>query len=99
MAELVEISRQVAALRTPLSQHPRLTSRLAELLYVWVGQAMRRSLTERFRLDSAALDQALAQAVVEVHAGAADRSTIILTRHGEREIMERRLIEKLHGAG
>jgi uncharacterized protein (DUF2336 family) len=100
MAELVERSRQIAALRIPLSRHPRLTSDLAERLYLWVGQALKRSLSDRFRLDSEALDRALAQSVVEAHAGAPrGGSQVIMARDGEREEMERRLIEKLHGAG
>ncbi|MFN3584372.1 DUF2336 domain-containing protein [Phenylobacterium sp.] len=101
MAELVEMSRQIAALRTPLSRHPRLTSDLAERLYLWVGQALRRSLAERFRLDSDALDRVMAAAVAEAHAGVPrdSQSMVVLARDGEREEMERRLIDKLHAAG
>lgn len=101
MAELVERARTIAALRTPLSRHPRLTSDLAEKLYVWVGLALRKSLADRFRLDSEALDRMLAEAVGEAHGGAPKpgRTPIVTARDGEREEMERRLIEKLHGAG
>lgn len=100
MAELVERSRQIAALRIPLSRHPRLTSDLAERLYLWVGQALKKSLADRFRLDSEALDRALAESVVEAHTGAPrGGSRVIMARDGEREEMERRLIEKLHAAG
>ncbi|MGA0606774.1 DUF2336 domain-containing protein [Phenylobacterium sp. VNQ135] len=101
MAELVERSRQIAALRQPLARHPRLTSDLAERLYLWVGQALKKSLTDRFRLDSEALDRALAHSVAEAHAGAprASGPRMVKARDGEREEMERRLIEKLHGAG
>lgn len=101
MAELVEMSRQIAALRTPLSRHPRLTSDLAERLYVWVGQALRKSLADRFRLDAAALEKAIAAAVAEVHAGTPrdGQAMVVLARDGEREEMERRLIDKLHAAG
>lgn len=101
MEELVERSRQIAALRTPLARHPRLTSDLAQKLYVWVGHALRKSLIGRFRLDPEALDLALAQAVAEAHAGAPrpGAAPMVTTRDGEREEMERRLIEKLHSAG
>lgn len=101
MAELIERSRQIAALRTPLARHPRLTGDLAQKLYVWVGQVLRKSLADRFRLDAAALDRALAQAVVEAHAGAprSGAAAMVTARNGEREEMERRLIEKLHSAG
>src|SRR3989344_333724 len=60
MEELVEASRQIAALRTPLSQHPKLTGQLAKRLYLWVGLALRQGLAERFRLDVTVLDEALA---------------------------------------
>ncbi|MCR5875314.1 DUF2336 domain-containing protein [Phenylobacterium sp. J426] len=101
MAELVERSRQIAALRQPLARHPRLTTDLAERLYLWVGQALKKSLADRFRLDSEALDRALAQSVVEAHGGAPRGAggRLVMARDGEREEMERRLIEKLHGAG
>jgi len=65
LRQLVAEARRVAALRTPLARHPSLTSELALQLYVWLGQAMRQSLTERFRLDADALDQALAETVRE----------------------------------
>jgi uncharacterized protein (DUF2336 family) len=101
MRELVAEARRVAALRAPLANHPRLTSELALQLYVWLGQAMRRALSERFRLDSDALDAAIAETVREAHGGVrpADEALVVVAREGEREEMERRLIEKLHGAG
>lgn len=100
MAELVEISRQVTTLRTPLSCHPKLSDALAERLYLWVGQALRQSLADRFRLDTDALDVAIASAVAEVKAGAPMQKPPVIHDHGAgREEMERRLIEKLHLAG
>lgn len=101
LTELVGLARRVAALRTPLAQHPRLSSELALQLYVWVGQAMRQALTERFRLDPAALEQALADTLSEAHGGvrAQDDGLVLVAREGEREQMEARLVEKLHAAG
>ena len=101
MAALVAEARRVAALRAPLAQHPKLTSDLALQLYVWLGQAMRRSLTERFHLDAEALDQVLAETVREAHGGlrAQDDGLVVVAREGERQEMERRLVEKLHAAG
>lgn len=100
MARLVDKARQQAALRAPLSRHPKLTSELALQLYTWVGQALRQSLTERFRLDPKAIEAALAGAVAEAHAGAADgKGLVVVAREDEREAMERRLIDKLHAAG
>jgi uncharacterized protein (DUF2336 family) len=101
MRELVAEARRVAALRAPLAKHPKLTSELALQLYVWLGQAMRQAISERFRLDPAALEQVLAETVREAHGGvrAADDGLVVVAREGEREEMERRLIDKLHTAG
>jgi uncharacterized protein (DUF2336 family) len=99
MEELVEASRQIAAMRTPLSQHPKLTGQLAKRLYLWVGLALRQGLAERFRLDVAILDQALAAAVVEAQHGSPTETAPRTSREGEREMMEQRLIDKLHAAG
>lgn len=99
MTRLVEKARQVAALRSPLSRHPKLTSELALHLYVWVGQALREALAERFRLDPKALETALAGAVAEAHANPDGRGLVVVAREDEREAMEQRLIDKLHAAG
>jgi uncharacterized protein (DUF2336 family) len=107
MAELVEASRQVSAMHSPLSEHPRLTGQLAKRLYLWVGLALRQGLADRFRLDVSILDEALAASVSEAHvpaarvAGpmAAAEASPRTSRDGEREEMERRLLEKLHAAG
>jgi uncharacterized protein (DUF2336 family) len=101
MRELVVEARRVAALRAPLAKHPKLTSELALQLYVWLGQAMRQAITARFRLAPEALERALAETVQEAHGGirAADEGLLVVAREGEREEMERRLIDKLHAAG
>jgi uncharacterized protein (DUF2336 family) len=101
MRELVAEARRVAALRAPLADHPKLTNDLALQLYVWLGQAMRQALTERFRLDPAALEHVLAETVREAHGGvrATDERLVVVAREGERQEMERRLVEKLHAAG
>ncbi|MFI4965303.1 MAG: DUF2336 domain-containing protein [Caulobacterales bacterium] len=100
MERLVEAARQLAALRAPLSGHPRLTGDLAMQLYIWVGQALRQALAERFRLDPKLIEAALARSVQEAHLSApGDQAPVVLARDGERETMEQRLIEKLHAAG
>ena len=100
MKRLVDMARQLAALRSPLSRHPQLTADLALQLYVWVGQALREALAERFRLDPKAIEAALAASVGEAHGGAADGEGLpVVARHGEQDAMERRLIDKLHSAG
>lgn len=99
MEELVEASRQIAAMRAPLSQHPKLTGQLAKRLYLWVGLALRQGLTERFRLDVSILDEALAASVNEAHNGISTEALPRMQREGERELMEHRLIDKLYVAG
>ena len=104
MQDLVEASRQIAALRTPLSQHPKLTGQLAKRLYLWVGLALRKGLADRFRLDVAVLDEALAASINEAQAGhitpsSSSEAVPRMTREGEREVMEQRLIGKLYSAG
>jgi uncharacterized protein (DUF2336 family) len=98
---LVAVSERVAALRSPLARHPRLTDDLARSLYAWVGQALRQSLVQRFDLDAEALDAALAQSVREAHGGVALQidGAMVRPREGEQEEMERRLIAKLDVAG
>lgn len=100
LAVLVAASERNAALRSPLARHPGLTGGLARQLYVWVGQALRHSLVDRFRLDAAALDAALAVSVQEAHGGLATPEVAAPhAREGEREEMERRLVAKLEAAG
>jgi uncharacterized protein (DUF2336 family) len=99
MARLVELARQVAAVRSPLARHPKLSEELALKLYTWVGQALREALAERFRLDPKLLEAPLADAVAEAHAGIDGKGLVIIAREDEREGMEQRLVEKLHAAG
>jgi uncharacterized protein (DUF2336 family) len=100
MLRLVNKAKQVAALRAPLARHPKLTSDLALMLYVWVGQALRNALVERFRLDPKRIETALAAAVAESHAAGVDgKGLVVVAREDEREAMERKLIDKLHAAG
>lgn len=103
MKELVEASRQIAAMRTPLSQHPKLTGQLAKRLYLWVGLALRKGLADRFRLDVAIMDELLTASINESHydviAMPNSEAQPRMARDGEREMMEQRLIDKLHAAG
>lgn len=99
LGELVQAAREVASLRSPLARHPRMTGELALQLYAWVGQALRQSLADRFRLDPRLLDEVLARSVSEAHTGVGGRKHQCSARDGEREAMEARLIEKLHAAG
>ncbi|THD68558.1 DUF2336 domain-containing protein [Phenylobacterium sp.] len=100
MRQLVDAAREIASLRMPLSKHPKLTDGLALQLYIWVGQALRQSLADRFRLDPKLIEAALARSVKEAHIAApSGQGAVVMARDGERETMEARLIEKLHSAG
>lgn len=100
MRRLVDAAIKISALRSPLARHPKLTSALAEQLYTMVSQALRQGLAERFRLDTAALDRLLAESTRESHAAASeDNRLVAMSTDGQREEMERRLIDKLHAAG
>lgn len=97
---LVEHSRRIAALRAPLVRHPSMTTRLAEELYGWVGQALREAIGERFRIDADALNQALAASARAAANG------LVEPRNARAEVdalaraeMERRLVAKLDRSG
>jgi uncharacterized protein (DUF2336 family) len=95
MMRMVEASRQVAGMRSPLARHPRLRPEMAERLYAWVGQSLRSAIVSRFRVDVEALDRALAEAVREASDGSRQTNPVAVA---EQEEMERRLIAKLHAA-
>lgn len=99
MERLVEHSRRLAAMRSPLARHPRLSSDMAQRLYLWVGQSLRSALVDRFRLDPAELDAALALSVREAHAAIDGLPPSQAKSDAEREALEARLIDKLHDAG
>jgi uncharacterized protein (DUF2336 family) len=63
MTRLVEHARTVAALGAPLAAHPRMSAALAQELYLWVGEALRRSIVARFDVDAVALDAAIAASI------------------------------------
>lgn len=103
MQRLVEASRRIAGMRSPLVRHPRLTTEMAEQLYAWVGQLLRSAIVTRFRVDAKALDAAIAEAVKEAHSAAENEGSAdgadAPPVDAEQEQMERRLIAKLHSAG
>jgi uncharacterized protein (DUF2336 family) len=100
MRRMVEASRDVAGMRSPLARHPRLSGDMAERLYAWVGQSLRSAIVTRFRVDVEALDRALAESVKEARdAPFHDPSPRHTIADSEQEEMERRLITKLHAAG
>jgi len=94
---LVEHSRRIAALRAPLTRHPRLTAALAEQMYHWVGTALRQSISARFNVDEKALGAAVYDAVEGVIRQA--RPEEVAQDDPHRDEMERRLVDKLQSAG
>lgn len=96
MSQLVEVSRRIAGMRSPLARHPRLTTEMAQQLYGWVGQVLRAAIVSRFRVDPQALDAALAEAVQDAWRGKPGAAESV---DPDQEQMERRLIAKLHLAG
>lgn len=94
---LVEHSRRIAALRAPLTRHPRLTEALAEQMYHWVWTALRQSISARFNVDEKALGAAVYDAVEGVIRQT--RADDIPENDPDRDEMERRLIDKLQSAG
>lgn len=96
---LIEASRRVAALRAPLTRHPRLNEGLAKQLYAWVGQALRQAIGERFRINADELDDAIAAAVRQAATGGAGAAPQPVQVDPERDEMERRLIAKLDASG
>lgn len=99
LGRLVEQSRRIAALRAPLTRHPRLNDVLARELYGLVGQALRQAIGERFRIDDAPLSVAIDTAVASAIPGRSPPPTENEPSLSEREEMERRLVAKLQSAG
>lgn len=93
---LVEQSRRVAALRGPLTRHPRLTDELAEQMYQWVGTALRQSICARFQVDEAKLAPLITQSVYDARSGT---MAPVPTTDPDRDEMERRLVAKLQSSG
>ena len=93
-AELVGHSRQLAALRAPLTRHPALDEDLALRLYQWVGEALRQAISDRFTLDPARLAEAVQTAA---QAAAGPIESVPWGSHPENP--DARLVAKLHAAG
>ena len=70
LTRMVMASQRLAALRSPLVRHPKLTVDLAYLLYAWVGDALRRAIATRFRVDESQLHAAIDDVVHSHRAGA-----------------------------
>jgi uncharacterized protein (DUF2336 family) len=99
MGRLVGRAGEVVALRSPLARHPRLSSDLAEQLYLLVGRALRDALMSRFHLDPSKMQTAVDDALRAAHRGDNDTDLGPVEQDEDREEMERSLIEKLDSAG
>jgi uncharacterized protein (DUF2336 family) len=99
MGRLVNRSREVVALRSPLARHPKLSADLAEQLYLLVGRALRDALTSRFQLDPTKMQTAVDDALHAAHRGDTNSEVGPVEVDEDREEMERSLIEKLDSAG
>ncbi|WP_396593391.1 DUF2336 domain-containing protein [Brevundimonas sp. R86498] len=99
LRRLVEHSRRIAALRAPLTRHPRLNEALAADLYLWVGQALRQAISERFRIDEALLAQAVDGAVLDARSPGPAPAAGEVQNLEDHDEMERRLVTKLQNAG
>lgn len=99
LRRLVDKARDVVALRSPLARHPNLSSDLAEQLYLWVGRALRDSLTGRFQLDPEKMAKAVEASLHAAHAGAPLTDKPSIEQAEDREEMEAALVEKLDAAG
>ena len=100
MRKLVDHSRRIAGLRAPLTRHPRLNEQLAQQLYQWVGQALRQSIGERFRIDDDQLNAAVQDAAAKAVGSPEWRAmSARMTEDRARVDAERRLVEKLQAAG
>jgi uncharacterized protein (DUF2336 family) len=100
LTRMVMASQRLAALRSPLVRHPKLTVDLAYLLYAWVGDALRKAIATRFRVDESLLQASIEDVVRSHRAGApfdlrtrdADTETVDIA-------LEDQLIIKLDAAG
>jgi uncharacterized protein (DUF2336 family) len=99
LRRLVDRAREIVALRSPLARHPRLSTDLAEQLYLWVGRSLRDALIARFHLDPDVMNAAVDEALRAAHNGEDPADDSAVESEEEREEMERSLVEKLDAAG
>lgn len=97
LRRLVDHSRRIASLRSPLARHPGLTEALAQEMYHWVGEALRQSISARFAVDQKKLG-AMVYDAVEGALRAARPDELPHEGGPERDEMERRLVAKLQSA-
>ena len=99
LRRLVEHSRRLAALRAPLTRHPRMNETLARQMYAWVGAALRESMGERFAIADLRLDEAVDQSVDKAFTSLGYGTVTPPEVDDDRDEMDRRLVTKLQAAG
>lgn len=104
LGRLIEQARRIAALRSPLTRHPRLNQKLAMTLYAMVGDALRTELQDRFADAGPALPAAISAAIEASAARARSPAMTVLLSSaaeggGDRDEMDRRLVCKLQNSG
>jgi uncharacterized protein (DUF2336 family) len=99
MARLVRLAREIAALRPALARHPRLNAELAYGLYAWVGETLKSEIAGRFKVDQAAFEAAMRQALVDAASGAPLPEQAPPQGEDDVRQMEVRLVAKLQAAG
>jgi len=104
LKRLIEQARRIAALRVPLSRHPRLNRRLANELYALVGEALRSELQARFADAGPGLPAAITAAIETASIKPSSPSLTVLLSSAvgtdcDREEMDRRLVDKLQASG
>ena len=92
MERLVAFSQRIAALRAPLTRHPALTPDLGAMLYAWVGETLRRTLSDRYALEGPEFEAAVRAAISEARGAPGDGASL---EYDERAAMDRRVVEKL----
>jgi uncharacterized protein (DUF2336 family) len=103
LQRLIEEARRVAALRVPLSRHPRLNRRLAQTLFNLVGDALKEDLQSRFAEAGPMLAPAITAAIENAIDRPRPAMTVLLAPSGagggDRDEMDRRLVDKLARSG
>ena len=99
MQDLVAASRQVAALRSPLTRHPQMTDDLAKVLYTWVGDALQKELTAASPSIPKRCERPCRGRWTPPTIGNPPAGLVIATPSAERRDMDTRLIAKLQAAG
>ena len=100
LTRMVAASRRLAALRSPLVRHPKLTVDLAYALYAWVGDTLRSAIVSRYRIDDEKLNGIIAAVVRDQRAGEAEAPRHAPDQPSTSELaLEQQLITKLDAAG